>query len=110
LKREKKRKLAVALRLKQQVRVKIVRLMIPRSACRRGELRISTEWPQSTPAATVKIAGNTPALTVALLRPNGRFDCAGPVYFDLEIVCSTIFDSSLGIGNGTKERNTRTGT
>jgi hypothetical protein len=50
------------------------------------------------------------AFTVALLRPNGRFDCAGPVYFDLEIVCSTIFDSSLGIGNGTKERNTVTGT
>ena len=24
-----------------------------------------------------------------------RSDCAGPVYFDLEIICSTIFDSSL---------------
>ena len=92
------------------MRVKIVRLMIPRPACGRGELRISTEGPQSTPAATAKIAGDTPASTVALLCPNGRFDCAGPVYFDLEIVCSTIFDSSLGIGNGTKERNTVTDT
>jgi len=24
-----------------------------------------------------------------------RFDCAGPVYFDLDIICSTIFDSCL---------------
>ena len=27
--------------------------------------------------------------------PGCRFDCAGPVYFDLEIICSTSFDSSL---------------
>jgi hypothetical protein len=92
------------------VRVKIVRLMIPRAACGVANLEFQQKGRSQRQRLQSKIAGDTPASAVALVRPNGRFDCAGPVYFDLEIVCSTIFDSSLGIGNGTKERNTVTNT
>jgi len=57
--------------------------------------------------ANLEFAADTAASSAALLRQNGRFDCAGPVYFDLETICSTIFDSSLKNWEWHKEKKHR---
>src|SRR5947208_16834925 len=54
-----------------------------------------------------QFAADTAASTAPRLRPNGRFDCAGPVYFDLEIICSTISDSWLRNWEWHKEKKNR---